>query len=41
MYKFKKSCKKKKYSKYQCANVEAKIISGKITQIIKVSKVLK
>ena len=33
--------RKKKYLKYQCANVEAKIISGKITQIIKVSKVLK
>ena len=33
--------RKKKYLKYQCANVEAKIISGKITKIIKVSKVLK
>ena len=33
--------RKKKYLKYQCANVEAKIIGGKITQIIKVSKVLK
>ena len=33
--------RKKKYLKYQCANVEAKIINGKITQIMKISKVLK
>ena len=33
--------KKKNFIKYQCADIEANIISGKITKILKVNKVLK
>ena len=32
---------KKRSLKYQCADIEANIISGKITKILKVNKVLK